>query len=106
MWKLTMHWWYHYDKEGTWTDDENGVEEYDIAVGVKDAFPNFRDRFFEILSVNEADGTLMVHLSVDGARLTLTDNAPLYEGRLCKEYTVCGDHVSQDLYYKLQLTQV
>jgi len=95
--RLVMAWHYTYDKEGTWFDEDDGEERYEIAENAVFPFPHIRDKHLEIRSVNTDGDRVTVELYADHHTFTVQNDGEAVTAYVHDDYTVCGDSVSQTL---------
>ncbi len=95
--QLIMKWHYQYDKEGTWLDEDDGEERYDIRESAVFPLPHIRDKSLEIRDVNTDGDRITVGLYADHHTFTVQSDGEAVTAFVHDDYMVCGDSVSQTL---------
>ena len=103
-WTLTLDWHYNYDKEGSWSDDEDGTTTFVIEEGAEYPVPNMSNKKMLLHSVKEEDGVLSLQIDVDSHRYTVRSDEPSsVVGHCGYSYSVAGDCVNISLNFKMRI---
>lgn len=100
---LIMKWKYNYDKEGTWFDEEEGEEQYELFKGASYKLPHIREKCLEIRSVTEEDGIIEAEIYVDYKTYTVRNDKGPVTAHASYSYSVAGDSVHQSLSLSLTI---
>ena len=101
---LVMKWHYDYDKEGTWFDEDDGCEQYEIKEGASYSLPHMHGKTLTIQSVKECDGTVEACIHAGYESYTVKSGGDPVEGYVHHDYSAAGDSVSTSLYMTFTVT--
>lgn len=98
-----MKWDYEYDKEGTWFDNDSGIERYELTQGATLALPHISRKKLEILSVTQEGGAVKAQLYVDYQTVTVSSEEEPVVAHVSDSYSAGGDSVHQSLCLTLSI---
>ena len=102
-WKLILDWQYTYDKEGTWSDYEDGVSEFDLVEGASYSAPNMRRKTIDIRSFKEENGVAIAEIYTDYHTYVVRSDEDGVPGNCEDSYTAGGDSVSVSLCFTARI---
>ena len=90
---LIMQWDYHYDKEGTWFDDENGVVSYILQENTHFYLPHSRSKRVEVHKVQFEGDVVKAEVYVDYETYVVTSGTEPVIAHASDSYCAAGDSV-------------
>ncbi|MBQ8433786.1 MAG: hypothetical protein IJX23_03145 [Clostridia bacterium] len=99
---IVMQWQYHYDKEGTWFDDDEGVVSYVLQENTHFVLPHSLKERVEVRKVEVIDGVATAKIYVDYSTYIVTSGAEPVVAHASESYCAAGDCV--DLSWVLKFT--
>ncbi len=90
---LIMQWDYHYDKEGTWFDDDSGVVSYILQENTHFYLPHSSKKRVEVHKVEVIGDVAKAEVYVDYQTYIVTSGAEPVVAHASDSYSAAGDSV-------------
>ena len=94
---LIMKWSYHYDKEGTWFDDDEGVYGYELKADTHFTLPHMEKKAVEILEVTQEGEVITATLKAAYDVFTVKNDGVAVTKHESDSYSAAGDSVHQSI---------
>lgn len=94
---LIMNWAYHYDKEGTWFDYDEGLVGYELQPMTHFTLPHMERKRVEILDVTQEGAVITVTLKSAYDTFTVKNDGVAVTKHESDSYSAAGDSVHQSI---------
>jgi|GEM_PF-1436163 len=94
---LVMEWSYHYDKEGTWFDTDEGEYGYELLPNTHFILPHLRNKRIVIADATREGEVITVTLKGEYRTFTVKNDGVAVTEQVSDDYMAAGDSVHQSL---------
>lgn len=94
---LVMKWSYHYDKEGTWFDSDEGTYGYELRGDTHFVLPHIEKKAVEMRKVTQEGDVITAYLQLGLDTFTVKNDGVEVQKHVSDSYSAGGDSVHQSI---------